>query len=297
MIANTVAYLVSRRLERESIYEALLEQDGVHLPHRQRPQHALEQIQIAEAMTTDLTTLPAEMAVATAAQHVRDYPYSSFPVLTSTQELVGLISEARLRRSLAEGGGEQSIATLADRRTALFPDQPLIDAVILMDQEETRQIGVVDRAEPVRLVGLLALSDIVRAQARVAQTSAPGRQAAAFDLSEVKETLSDQPAFRRLRPFALDRQLVAPPGDAELRYHTLALAPNAPAVGRAVRDLALPHDALLVTIERDGQTLVPRGESVLAAGDRVTLFAPPRQLPGAVAILTGAPCADSAQAR
>jgi NhaP-type Na+/H+ and K+/H+ antiporter len=64
-----------------------------------------------------------------------------------------------------------------------------------------------------------------------------------------------------------------------------------------VRDLELPHDALLVTIERDGQTLVPQGESVLVAGDGVTLFAPPRQLPGAVAILTGAPSADSAQAQ
>jgi CIC family chloride channel protein len=121
MIANMTAFGIGRHFRPTPIYEALLEQDGVHLPHRQRPQHALEQIRIAEAMTTDLATLPAEMAVATAAQQVRAYPYSSFPVLTSNHELVGLISEARLRRSLAEGAGEQSIASLTDRRTALFP--------------------------------------------------------------------------------------------------------------------------------------------------------------------------------
>jgi Trk K+ transport system NAD-binding subunit len=42
---------------------------------------------------------------------------------------------------------------------------------------------------------------------------------------------------------------------------------------------------LLVTIERAGQTLIPRGETVLAAGDRVTLFAEPPQIQGALAAL------------
>jgi CIC family chloride channel protein len=293
MIANMTAFGIARHFRPAPIYEALLEQDGVRLPHPRRPQHALEHIQIGEAMTTHLTTLPAEMPVATAAQQVRTYPYSSFPVLTSNHELVGLISEARLRRSLAEGAGEQPIASLADRRTALFPDQPLLDAVILMDQQETRQIGVVARADSARLVGLLALSDIVRAQARVARSSAQGKHAETFDLSEVGETLSDQPAFRRLRPFVAESHAAAAPGDAEPRYHTLVLAPESPAVGRAVCDLELPHGALLVTLERDGQTLVPRGDTVLLVGDRVTLFAPPLQLPGAVAILTGASTEDT----
>jgi CBS domain-containing protein len=35
-----------------------------------------------------------------------------------------------------------------------------------MEQQETRQLAVVDRADPTRLVGLLTLSDIVRAGAR-----------------------------------------------------------------------------------------------------------------------------------
>jgi hypothetical protein len=136
-------------------------------------------------------------------------------------------------------------------------------------------------------------SAMLCAQARVARSSAQGKHAETFDLSEVGEMLSDQPAFRRLRPFVAESQAAAAPGDAEPRYHTLVLAPEAPAVGRAVRDLELPHGALLVTLERDGQTLVPRGDTMLLMGDRMTLFAPPLQLPGAVAILTGASSADS----
>jgi Trk K+ transport system NAD-binding subunit len=89
-----------------------------------------------------------------------------------------------------------------------------------------------------------------------------------------------------------DGQVAAASGGAEPRYHTLVLAPESPAVGQTVRDLELPHGALLATIERDQQTLAPQGDTLLLVGDRVTLFAPPHQLSGAVAILTGASIED-----
>jgi Trk K+ transport system NAD-binding subunit len=49
---------------------------------------------------------------------------------------------------------------------------------------------------------------------------------------------------------------------------------------------------LLVTIERDGQTLIPYGETVLAVGDHVTLFAAPHQIQGALAALVGSAAVD-----
>jgi len=47
------------------------------------------------------------------------------------------------------------------------------------------------------------------------------------------------------------------------------LAPDSKAVGRAVRDLDLPDDAILVAIIRDEQITIPRGGSILQAGDHV----------------------------
>lgn len=44
---------------------------------------------------------------------------------------------------------------------------------------------------------------------------------------------------------------------------------NAPAVSRPVKDLAIPADALLITIVRDSKTIIPNGETVIAAGDRI----------------------------
>jgi Trk K+ transport system NAD-binding subunit len=56
------------------------------------------------------------------------------------------------------------------------------------------------------------------------------------------------------------------------------LAPDAPAVGQAVRALDLPPGVLLITIERDHQTLIPQGRTVLDAGDVLTILAPAAEM-------------------
>jgi CIC family chloride channel protein len=292
MIANMTAYGLARRIRPTPIYEALLEQDGVQLPHRQGPApHALEQIQVGEAMTRTPVALPGTLTVKQALERSAAEPYSSFPVVDAAGQFVGLISEARLRRSQAEQLSDQPIAALADRRAALFPDQPLVDAVMLLDQLETRQIAVVERANPSHLTGLLSLSDVVRAQAQAARV-AGSRAQPAGDLSEVKETLSDQPAFRRLPAFPREGQAAPAAPTTEPHYHSVLLSPDASAIGQPLHALDLPAGVLLVTIERAGQTLIPHGETVLAAGDRVTLFAEPHQIHGALAALSGIAAGD-----
>jgi CBS-domain-containing membrane protein len=75
-------------------------------------------------MARDLVTLPAEITIAAAEQQIHTEPYASFPVLGPGQRFVGLVSEARLRRSLAEGMGDQPSGPLADRTIALSSDHP-----------------------------------------------------------------------------------------------------------------------------------------------------------------------------
>jgi Trk K+ transport system NAD-binding subunit len=71
------------------------------------------------------------------------------------------------------------------------------------------------------------------------------------------------------------------------RYRRVQLQAGAPAAGKAVRALRLPAGVLLVSVERAGDTLVPRGETLLKAGDVVTLFAEPDNLPRALKLLNG----------
>jgi chloride channel protein, CIC family len=81
MIADMTAYVLARHLRPVPIYEALLEQDGVHLPHQVRSSHALEQVQMAEAVTGTPVTLPVNLLVTAALERIAAYPFTSSPVL------------------------------------------------------------------------------------------------------------------------------------------------------------------------------------------------------------------------
>ncbi len=277
------AYALARNLRPLSVYEALLEQDGVHLPHHGRPAtSALEHLQVGAAMTTQLMTVPGYLTVAKAIERVVPLEASSFPVLDDSNQFVGLVSEARLRRTMAEGGGDLLVGEIADRRMPLFPDQRLIDAINVMDREQSRELAVVERRHPRRLVGILALSDIVRAQAQAAREAGTAAQS---PMSEVQETLDEQPAFKRLQAFSgrhPDEKDVS-----VLRYHTIDIDEGAPAAGQQLRALKLPEGVLIVTIDRHDHTLVPQGSTVIQPGDQITLFADWHHLPQALEALCG----------
>src|SRR4029079_7294369 len=121
MISNMTAYALARRVQPTPIYEALLLQDQIHLPHRRGPvSHALEQLTVSDAMTSNLIVLPAEETLAMALERIRPYNFSTYPVVDRQQRFLGLVTEARIRRSLAEDG-KQSIGELADQTPSLSP--------------------------------------------------------------------------------------------------------------------------------------------------------------------------------
>jgi len=169
MIANMTAYVLARRVRPTPIYEALLEQDGVHLPHRRGAvSHALEILRVSEAMTAGPVALPSDLTVAEALRRVGSYNFSTYPVVEDGGRFAGMVSEVRLRRMMAEGKGQQKVGAVADPGDYVFPDQPLVRAVVHMNRSEVRQLAVLRRGGGKSLVGLLTMSDIVSAQARAA---------------------------------------------------------------------------------------------------------------------------------
>jgi trk system potassium uptake protein TrkA len=55
----------------------------------------------------------------------------------------------------------------------------------------------------------------------------------------------------------------------------IALREGSPAAGREVREIPFPEGALLGCVVRDGEAIVPRGETRLLAGDRLLVIARP----------------------
>ena len=55
----------------------------------------------------------------------------------------------------------------------------------------------------------------------------------------------------------------------EARLVEVTLADSSPAVDQSIADLGVPRDATLVAVVREGHVVVPRGDTVLLAGDEV----------------------------
>jgi predicted transcriptional regulator len=98
-----------------------------------------------------------------------------------------LITEARIRRSLAENG-KQPIGQLVDPIPFLSPDSPLIGAAMRMHETKTRQMPVVQGSE---LVGLLTMTDIVAAQALAAKDASGMDRTATPAFAEERTTLEE----------------------------------------------------------------------------------------------------------
>lgn len=61
--------------------------------------------------------------------------------------------------------------------------------------------------------------------------------------------------------------------DGQIEAIELTVRPNSRAVGVAVKDLALPRDSLIVSVERKGAGIVPGGNNVIRGGDNLILVA------------------------
>ena len=113
MISNMTAYALARHLRPTVVYEALLRQDGIYLPHRRgRVSHALEQLRVGSAMTTNPITIPANASISQALREVENDDFSTYPVVNAQGGFVGIVTETRLRRTVAEGGMDQAVGKI-----------------------------------------------------------------------------------------------------------------------------------------------------------------------------------------
>jgi hypothetical protein len=121
--------------------------------------------------------------------------------------VLGIVTESRLRRQLASGQGETPVSDHARTEEYLRAGTPLVDAVVRMNQLRARQMAVVDQDQAACVVGVLAMSDVMRAHASAASEPVDGAPG--------PETASGRPPVRWVRR---DSTLgtgpdPAPPGD------------------------------------------------------------------------------------
>lgn len=167
MIANITSYALATRLSPTPIYDALLLQDGIHLPHMER--HTLRRIAVSKAMTKDVITISGEMRVAEAFQFVQTLPvyHHAYPVLDTGRRLIGLLTFNDLKRALAADLGKQRLDEM-DGKTLVHahPDHTLDMVMLKLGRNGLSQLPVVSRTDTAKLLGIITMHDVTSALAK-----------------------------------------------------------------------------------------------------------------------------------
>ncbi len=242
MLATVIGTLVAQRLHRESIYTLKLVRRGIRL-ERGRDVDVMQSVRVGEVMTRDVETVSADMSAEELAGLFAQTHHHGFPVLDERGELFGIVTIQDLNRALAR----PDFARLRVRDIAThppvvaYPDETMWDALRRMAPRDLSRLPVVTRENPKKLVGLLRRRDILKA----------------YNVAMMRR-LEFQQRLEQVHPRHLGAEFVE-----------LEVTPDMWAAGKRVRELCLPDECILVSIRRDGQLIIPHGDTLLQPGDRV----------------------------
>jgi CIC family chloride channel protein len=246
MLAVVISTLISEALSADTIYTLKLRRRGIDV-RAGRDVDLMRSDMVAEAMSRDIPTAQGDMTVAEASDRLEETHERALVVVNPDAELDGIATIQDLEQAMLDNKPGLSLEEVASRPVVtVFPDQSLSEAIHALGLHDHGQAPMVSRLNPHRVVGLLRRGDIVRAYSR-----------------RMLESLETQ----RHRP-------VSPRELRGGRVVEVTLSADGLPHGGRVADLHFPADALILTIERDHQTVIPRGDTSLLAGDRLLILVP-----------------------
>lgn len=251
MLTVVVATLISQRLLKgESIYTLKLSRRGVHLKTG-FDTDVMRSIEVNEAMTRSLDSVSENMTLAELSSFFSQTHHHGLPVLDENGKLWGIVTVSDLDLAVEQNKpGDLKIADIATKRKDLlvaYPDESMGEALVRMGIRGVGRLPVVSRDDPVHLLGLIRRADIIRAYN--------------LGITRRAETQKQTSKFKEI--------------DLEqANFVTFEIAEEAGVVGKYLKDFAscLPDQCVIVSIQRSGNVLFPRGKTVFRAGDRVTAY-------------------------
>ncbi|MFQ5407085.1 MAG: chloride channel protein [Anaerolineales bacterium] len=244
MTAVVVATLLAQALHKESIYTLKLARRGINLA-KGRAVDVLSEVQVQEVMIRNLLPLAADTSIGTAMDYLLRVNRRAVPVVVDENKLYGIVTLTDLRAAQERRLGAQTpVGEVATTNVVtIFPDESVHEALLRMAPRDLSRLPVVTRTEPPGLLGIVRRNDILRA----------------YEIGLVRGAQSS--SGETPLPPPTGANIVHVPVTAESRSAGVSLA-----------DLNLPRECVVVSIIRNGRTVVPRGDTVLLAGDDLTVL-------------------------
>jgi len=170
MVASSTSYVIARRFRPTPIYEALLEQDGIHLPHGGQTSQAIDRLSVSDAMTSQVVSLGPDSTLAEAQRVAQSSDFALLPVLDAAGVPKGSVAIEDLLRSAGDAGLDALVRPV----NVIRSDEPLVRALVHMNDAGIRQLVVIDPVSG-HLAGMLTTTDVVRGHARALRATAGKR--------------------------------------------------------------------------------------------------------------------------
>jgi CBS domain-containing protein len=171
LVAVTIAHGFTVLALRRSILTEKVARRGYHLS-REYAVDPLEILFAREVMRSRIVALPPDASRDTLIQALKVDPAKGpqrlFPVVDGEGILLGVVTRIDLQRTLEETGSVADgllEAILRPTPTTAYPDDPLRSVVYRMAESGLTRFPVVERGPSPRLLGMIALDDLLKARA------------------------------------------------------------------------------------------------------------------------------------
>jgi CIC family chloride channel protein len=165
MIGTLVSQAISRKMAKENFYEELLQQDGHQLEHVIPPRdlQSWQQLPVS-AIANFQPILLKDLSPDTLKSSLKNHPYLAFPVIQE-KKLAGV-----LKRSEAEAALKEGRVPRLEPAVTCRPNESIRELQLLLIESTTGVVVVTDRKDG-RVLGLVTLHDLFRAEVSIAERS------------------------------------------------------------------------------------------------------------------------------
>ena len=170
LVAVTIAHGCTVLLLRRSILTEKVARRGFHLS-REYAVDPLEILFAREVMRTNIVAMPAEPPLETLVRSLHIDPARGpqrlYPIIDAEQRVVGVVTRVDLEKLVRDAAGAAPLVAtiLRDRPVVAYPDEPLRVIVHRMAETGLTRFPVVERGTEPRLLGMIALDDLLKARA------------------------------------------------------------------------------------------------------------------------------------
>jgi len=243
MLSVAVSLLISQRIQKDSVYAMGLARHGIHLD-RGRDVEVMSAITVGEAMQLVTDVLPETMSLSEAAELLARTRHHGLPVVNEDELLIGILTVQDIEHSTGEAVGD---ACTRDVEVA-FPDESLNMALRRMSRRDVGRLPVVARENPRKLLGVLRRADVIHA----------------YDIALTRRVA------QRHQEHAVRLDALTP---SRVDVSDVAVEFDAPVDGKRMNEIPFPRGCVIASVRRGGQVFIPRGETMLRAGDVLVVVA------------------------